>query len=95
MSGSSRQSEKHGAPCDSLPAGSTGTPFDDYGVHGVIRRGRSIPVPDEQAEYWTVIGYLSGQAVCGIGRFATRHEADEFCRGLVMSPRPTSGGNRP
>jgi hypothetical protein len=57
-------------------------PFDDFEVQGVIRRRYSIPVADERAEYWTVIGYIKGERACGIGRFASRVEAEEFRRGL-------------
>ena len=64
-------------------------PFDDFKVQGVIRRRFNIPVDDANAEYWTVIGYMSGKQICGIGRFKSRTEAEEFCGGLVRHPRPT------
>jgi len=62
-------------------------PFDDFEVQGVIRRRRSIPVNDTDAEYWTIIGYISGKQICGIGRFASRAEAEEFCKGLYRHRR--------
>jgi hypothetical protein len=57
-------------------------PFDNFEVQGVIRRRRTIPVDDTDAEYWTIIGYISGKQVCSIGRFASRAEAEEVCKGL-------------
>jgi hypothetical protein len=62
-------------------------PFDDFKVQGVIRRRRSIPVDDANAEYWTIIGYISGEQICGIGRFASRAEAEEQCRGFYRHGR--------
>jgi hypothetical protein len=62
-------------------------PFDDFEVQGVIRRRCSIPVDDNDAEYWTIIGYISGKQICGIGRFASRAEAEEFCKGLYRHGR--------
>ena len=62
-------------------------PFDDFEVQGVIRRRWSIPVDDTDAEYWTIIGYISGKQICGIGRFATRAEAEDVCKGLFRHRR--------
>jgi hypothetical protein len=70
--------------CDTFDA----IPFDDFEVQGVIRRRTSIPVDDTDAEYWTIIGYISGKQICGIGRFASRAEADEVCNGLYRHGRP-------
>ena len=57
-------------------------PFDNFEVQGVIRHRRSIPVDDSDAEYWTIIGYISGKQICGIGRFASRAEAEKVGEGL-------------
>ena len=57
-------------------------------VQGVIRRRGFIPVDDADAEYWTIIGYMSGEQICGIGRFASRAEAEEVCKGLYRHRRP-------
>lgn len=62
-------------------------PFDNFEVQGVIRRRWSIPVDDTDAEYWTIIGYISGKQSCGIGRFASRAEAEEVCKGLCRHRR--------
>jgi hypothetical protein len=61
-----------------LPA-SDAIPFDDFKVQGVIRRRWTIPVDDKDAEYWTIIGYIAGKQMCGIGRFASRAGAEELC----------------
>ena len=71
-----------------LPAPSDDAiPFDNFEVQGVIRRRWSIPVDDTDAEYWTIIGYISGKQICGIGRFASRAEAEEVCKGLYRHRR--------
>ena len=57
-------------------------PFDDFEVQGVIRRRLSVPVDDTDAEYWIIIGYISGTQICGIGRFVSRAEAEKVCMGL-------------
>jgi hypothetical protein len=62
-------------------------PFDNFEVQGVIRRRWSIPVDDTAAEYWTIIGYISGKQICGIGRFASRAEAERFSEGLYRHKR--------
>jgi len=61
--------------------------FDDFKVQGVIRRPWIIPVEDAEAESWTIIGCVSGEQICGIGRFASRAEAEEECRGLYRHGR--------
>jgi len=63
-------------------------PFDNFEVRGVIRRRWSIPVDDADAEYWTIIGYISGKQIGGIGRFASRAEAEELCGRLFRHGRP-------
>lgn len=63
-------------------------PFDNFEVQGVIRRRGSMPVDDADAEYWTIIGYISGNQICGIGRFASRAEAEELCGRLSRHGRP-------
>lgn len=74
-------SNNHPAPL------SDAIPFDAFEVQGVIRRRRSIPVNDTDAEYWTIIGCISGEQICGIGRFASRAEAEDFCKGLYRHGR--------
>jgi len=69
-----------------LPA-SDAIPFDHFEVEGVIRRRCTIPVEDTEADYWTVIGYISGEQIFAIGRFASRAEAEEFCGQLVRHGR--------
>ena len=70
-----------------LPA-SDAIPFDNFEVQGVIRRRWTIPVEDTEAEYWTIIGYISGKQICGIGRFASRAEAEELCGRLFRHGAP-------
>ena len=72
---------------DITKPGSDAIPFDNFEVQGVIRRRRSIPVDDADAEYWTIIGYISGKQICGIGRFASRAEAEDVCKGLYRHRR--------
>lgn len=71
---------------DRLMAGAKGIPFEDFQVQGVIRRGHIIPVPDDQAEYWTIIGTIGGEQVCGIGCFDSREDAENEARGFLKSP---------
>jgi hypothetical protein len=85
MSGSSHKSDQDHSS-DRLLSGTGTIPFENFRVQGVIRRSHAIPVLDEQAEYWTVIGYIAGQEVCGIGRFVTRPEAEDFASSLDKSP---------
>jgi len=63
-------------------------PFNHFEVQGVIRRRWTIPVDDTEAEYWTIMGYISGKQICGIGRFATRAEAEELSATLFRHSRP-------
>ena len=69
---------------NSLAAADGVIPFEAFEVQGAIcRRGRCIKVPDSQAEYWTIIAYMSGKEVCGIGRFTSRPEAENVSNGLI------------
>jgi hypothetical protein len=73
---------------DSLVSADGVIPFEAFEVQGAIcRRGRCIKVPDSQAEYWTIIAYMSGKEVCGIGRFTSRPEAVNVSRRLVGHER--------
>jgi hypothetical protein len=74
-------------PKDLLASCNDAIPFDNFEVQGVIRRRWSIPVDDTDAEYWTIIGYISGKQICGIGRFASRAEAERFSQGLYRHKR--------
>jgi len=73
---------------NNLPAPLSGAiPFDNFEIQGVICRRWSIPVDDTDAEYWTIIGYISGKQICGIGRFASRAEAEHVSKGLYRHRR--------
>lgn len=57
-------------------------PYDAYEVHGVAafgdgpRRGCE-PVPDDEAEFWSLYGHIPGEGVECVGDFATRRDAED------------------
>ena len=58
------------------------TLFDDYEIHGVCTfndDGRKFceQVPDDEAQFWSLFGHISGQGLDSIGDFKTREHAEE------------------
>jgi hypothetical protein len=63
---------------DSLP-----TPFDDYEISGVRAFGSGAerycePVPDTDAEFWSLYGHIPGEGVECIGDYKSRQAAEEM-----------------
>lgn len=57
-------------------------PFDDYEIHGVREFGKGKhrccePVPDDEAQFWSLYGHIPGQGLECIGDFKTRSLAEE------------------
>ena len=59
--------------------------FDNYEIHGCVERpsgpGYESYVeqcPDDEADYWTLFGHISGEGIQAIGDYATREDAEEL-----------------
>ena len=70
-------------------------PYDAYEIHGVAeqRSGskRSCEqVPDEEAQFWSLYGHISGEGVECIGDFKTRRYAEEVLERITGGPHAAS-----
>ena len=59
------------------------TQFDGYEIHGVARCQDDIgswcePVPDQDAEFWSLYGHIPGAGLECIGDFKSRRDAEEI-----------------
>ena len=52
-------------------------PYDAYEIHGVAEVGGGCePVPDGEAEFWSLYGHIPGAGVECVGDFASRADAE-------------------
>lgn len=58
------------------------TRFDDYEVHGIREFGKgrfsyAEPVADDEAQFWSLFGHITGHGLECIGDFKTREDAEK------------------
>jgi len=67
------------------------TPFDAYEISGVREFGSGAerycePVPDADAEFWSLYGHIPGQGVECIGNYKSRKAAEEMYARITGRP---------
>jgi hypothetical protein len=66
--------------------------FDDYEIHGVAEFTDLLgnrycePVPDDEAQFWSLYGHIPGQGLECIGDFKTRKLAEEVLARITGGP---------